>query len=168
MSKTILITGSTDDIGLLTAKRLSLEGHDVLLHGRNRRKLEEAATEVGGKTTHYIADLSRIADVHAMADAIMDNYARLDVLINNAGILKKPDPQTLEGFDIRFMVNTIAPYVLTQRLLSIIPTQGRNNNLTRHRSTSMPWPVGGRSTTWAPMRKASSPSSPGRVSLQGS
>ena len=127
--KTILVTGSTDGIGLLTARRLASEGHEVLLHGRNQSKLEAAADEVGGKTASYIADLSRMADVDSMADAVQQNHARLDVLINNAGVLKAPDPRTADGFDIRFMVNTFAPYALTRRLLSIIPKEGRIINL---------------------------------------
>ena len=48
MSKTILITGATDGIGLLTAKKLSGQGHTVLLHGRSAEKLSAAAAEVGG------------------------------------------------------------------------------------------------------------------------
>lgn len=127
--KTILVTGSTDGIGLLTAKKLASEGHDVLLHGRSQSKLEAAAAEVGGKTARYVADLSRMADVNAMADTIRQNHARLDVLINNAGILKAPDPLTADGLDIRFMVNTFAPYALTRRLLPIIPKEGRIINL---------------------------------------
>ena len=129
MSKTILVTGSTDGIGLLTAKKLASEGHEVLLHGRNQTKLEAAAAKVGGRTASYVADLSRMADINAMADAIRQNHARLDVLINNAGILKAPDPLTADGFDIRFMVNTFAPYTLTRRLLPIIPKEGRIINL---------------------------------------
>ena len=129
MSKTILITGSTDGIGLLTAKKLASEGHEVLLHGRNEAKLDAAAAEIGGQTERYAADLSRMADVRAMADAVSQNHARLDVLINNAGVLKAPNPRTAEGFDIRFMVNTFAPYVLTRQLLPIIPKEGRIINL---------------------------------------
>ncbi|MGH1484064.1 MAG: SDR family NAD(P)-dependent oxidoreductase [Geminicoccales bacterium] len=127
--KTILVTGSTDGIGLLTAKKLASKGHEVLLHGRNKSKLEAAAGEIGGKTASYVADLSRMADVVAMADAVAQNHARLDVLINNAGILKTPNPRTADGLDIRFMVNTFAPYALTRRLLPIIPKEGRVINL---------------------------------------
>ena len=48
MQKTILITGATDGIGLLTAQKLFSEGHQVLLHGRNEAKLTEAAKQLGG------------------------------------------------------------------------------------------------------------------------
>lgn len=129
MPKTILITGSTDGIGLLTAKKLALEGHRILLHGRNQGKLDAVVAEVGGEAESYIADLSRMADVNAMADAVMQNHTQLDVLINNAGILKAPNPRTADGIDIRFMVNTFAPYALTRRLLPIIPKEGRIINL---------------------------------------
>lgn len=129
MPKTILITGATDGIGLLTAKNLAAEGHTVLLHGRSRAKLEAASKEVGGKSETYLADLSRIADVHALASDIRKNHSQIDVVINNAGVLKAAEIQTKDGFDIRFMVNTFAPYVLTQELLPIIAKNGRIVNL---------------------------------------
>ncbi|GAA6207480.1 SDR family NAD(P)-dependent oxidoreductase [Cognatishimia sp. WU-CL00825] len=129
MTKTILITGATDGIGLLTAKTLAAEGHRILLHGRSASKLATAAKEVGGLTETYTADLSRMADVYALAAEIRKNHTQLDALINNAGVLKIADTQTAEGFDVRFMVNTIAPYVLTQELRPIIPKQGRIVNL---------------------------------------
>lgn len=129
MQKTILITGATDGIGLETAKKLAAEGHHLLLHGRNPAKLDAAAAAVGGKTESYLADLSRIADVEALAQAITEKHDRLDVLINNAGILKAADPITEDGMDIRFVVNTLAPYVLTRRLLPLMQGSGRVINL---------------------------------------
>jgi len=67
-------------------------------------------------------------DVTALAQAI-SNYDKLDVLINNAGVYKTADPITLEGLDLRFVVNTLAPYWLTQRLLPLLDTQARVINL---------------------------------------
>ena len=129
MSKTILITGSTDGIGLLTARQLVASGHTVLLHGRSTEKLAAAADQVGGAPKTYQADLSKMGDVQAMAEAILADHERLDVLINNAGILKSPNPKTEAGRDIRFDVNTVAPYILTKKLLPIIPADGRIVNL---------------------------------------
>ncbi len=129
MTKTILITGSTDGIGLLTAQTLAAEGHTILLHGRNPAKLEAAAKSVGGTTEQYIADLSKMAEVYALATAIREKHSQIDVVINNAGILKAPSTVTEDGSDIRFMVNTFAPYALTVALLPIIAKDGRVVNL---------------------------------------
>ena len=134
MQKTILITGATDGIGLETAGMLVSQGHNVLLHGRNPAKLEKVEKSLsglpkGGRVESYVADLSRPADVEALAKAVAEKHTKLDVLINNAGVFKTPDPITPEGLDVRFVVNTIAPYLLTQRLLPLLDSAGRVINL---------------------------------------
>lgn len=134
MEKIILVTGSTDGIGLETAKMLVEGGHHVLLHGRNPSKLEGvksalSALKGGGHVETYVADLSRIADVEALAKAVAVKHAKLDVLINNAGIFKSPEPVTQDGLDVRFVVNTLAPYLLTRRLLPLLGAQGRVVNV---------------------------------------
>lgn len=129
MSKTIFITGSTDGIGLLTAKSLAGQGHKVILHGRSATKLATAAQEVGGNPATYTADLSSLQAVAEMARAIQEDHDRIDVLINNAGVLKAETPILPNGQDIRFVVNTLAPYALTKALLPIIPKDGRILNL---------------------------------------
>ena len=134
MQKTILITGSTDGIGLETARMLVSLGHNVLLHGRNPAKLEEvektlSALPDGGRVESYVSDLSRMADVEALAKAVAERHVKLDVLINNAGVYNAPNFITQDGLDVRFAVNTIAPYLLTQRLLPLFGTSGRVINL---------------------------------------
>ena len=134
MPKTLLITGATDGIGLATAKILVSKGHDVLLHGRNSAKLEAAekmlsALPGGGSVTSYVADLSRLAEVEAFAQAVSAKHARLDVLINNAGVYNASDPIAQNGLDVRFAVNAIAPYLLTQRLMPLMEASGRVINL---------------------------------------
>lgn len=134
MQKTILITGSTDGIGLATAEMLISQGHRVLVHGRNPAKLEKtegklSAVAGGGSVEGYVADLSRIGDVEALAKAVAERHDKLDVLINNAGIFRTPEPITQDGLDVRFVVNTIAPYLLTQRLLPLLGATGRVVNL---------------------------------------
>ncbi|WP_417522535.1 SDR family NAD(P)-dependent oxidoreductase [Marinovum sp.] len=129
MSQTILITGSTDGIGLRTARTLADLGHRILLHGRSSSKLEAAAAELGGGIETYAADLSRMAEVERLAAEVTARHDRLDVLINNAGVYKVPDARTPDGLDLRFMVNSFAPYVLTNALLPILPSDGRIVNL---------------------------------------
>ena len=132
--KTILITGSTDGIGLETAKMLVSKGHTVLLHGRNPQKLEIAGQSLsalpeGGRIECYKADLSIMADVESLAKAVVANHPTLDVLINNAGVFKIANPITPEGLDVRFVVNAIAPYLLTKRLGPLMSASGRVINV---------------------------------------
>ncbi len=129
MAKTILLTGATDGIGLLTAQNLSAQGHRVLLHGRNQAKMDAAMAQMSGDVASYMADMSRLQDVSRMADGVLAQEGQIDVLINNAGVLKTSQTKTAEGLDIRFVVNTLAPYVLTKRLLPTIPKAGRVVNL---------------------------------------
>ncbi|PLX95128.1 MAG: oxidoreductase [Desulfuromonas sp.] len=134
MQKTILITGATDGIGLLTAKKLAEQGHTLLLHGRNPAKLDAAeqsvaAAATGGQIEGYIADLSRLSEVEALAYVVTEKHERIDVLINNAGIFKTSDPLTADGQDVRFVVNTLAPYLLTKLLLPLLGSAGRVINL---------------------------------------
>ena len=134
MPKTILITGSTDGIGLATARMLIPLGHHVLLHGRNPTKLEQmektlSALSGAGHVESYVADLSRLADVAALAKAVAEKQGELDVLINNAGVFKVAETRTQNGLDVRFAVNTIAPYLLTQRLLPLLGSSARVINL---------------------------------------
>jgi len=134
MTKTILITGSTDGIGLETAKALSSAGHSILLHGRDAAKLADAKANLEAIAGHgsvetYVADLSDMAAVEALAGAVMARHDRIDVLINNAGVFAVPDVRTTDGLDIRFAVNTIAPYLLTRRLRPLLDKSARVVNL---------------------------------------
>lgn len=134
MSKKILITGSTDGIGLETAKLLCAEGHQILLHGRNEDKLAAAKAELkkipsGGSVQTYCADLSNLSDVKALADKVQNDHDHLDVLINNAGVMKVPVSRTDAGHDMRILVNAVAPYLLTKLLLPCLRSTGRVINL---------------------------------------
>ena len=139
MKKTIIITGATDGIGLATAKILASQGHNLLIHGRNTEKLKAVknllcnlayqSTNPSSDIQTYLADLAKLSEVKLLADKIKATYTNIDVLINNAGVLKSADTITEDGFDVRFMVNTIAPYLLTQQLLPIINKSGRVINL---------------------------------------
>ena len=134
MKKTILITGATDGIGLNTAKALVSLGHAVLIHGRSPEKLAQVENTLnaipdGIKVVPYLADLSDLLEVAHFASTVKANHTKLDVLINNAGVLKTNTPINRDGMDVRFVVNTLAPYLLTQKLLPLLDSTARVINL---------------------------------------
>ena len=97
MSKTILITGSTDGIGLETAKSLLKQGHRVLVHGRNPEKTRRVGKELEALASAeqielFTADLSILSEVNQLAEDIKQRVGYLDVLINNAGCLLYTSP----------------------------------------------------------------------------
>ncbi|NMP03630.1 SDR family NAD(P)-dependent oxidoreductase [Pseudoalteromonas arctica] len=146
MNKTILLTGATDGIGLETAKMLLAQGHTVLLHGRSQAKLnalQVALTEqYPNASTHtYIADLSDMSQVQTLAKNVLadlaENNNQLDVLINNAGVYQLVDATTIDGLDARFVVNTIAPYLLTKLLLPVLGHDSRVVNVSSAAQSSV-------------------------------
>ena len=132
--KTILLTGATDGIGLQTAQALVKLGHNVLIHGRSQAKLDIALQSMpnlndGQVVKGYLADLSDLSQVVTLAEQIKEDFEYIDVLINNAGVFSTPNVDTSIGIDVRFVVNTIAPYLLTRQLNSCISSGGRVVNL---------------------------------------
>ena len=125
MKKHILITGSTDGIGKLAAQKLARDGHHLYLHGRNPQKLEAAVKELQEKSNNdsikgFVADFSDLVAVRKMAAEINSELTQLDVLINNAGVYNSVRIHNTEGLDIRYVVNYLAPYVLTHALLPLL------------------------------------------------
>ncbi len=130
MMKTILLTGATDGIGRETAKLLAQKGHRLLLHGRSATKLQALSNELRNANVEtYVADLSDLAAVRRLAVAVQAQHTSLDVLINNAGVLKANTPILDNNIDLRFMVNTIAPYLLTKLLLPQLNANSRVINV---------------------------------------
>lgn len=132
--KTILITGSTDGIGRGAALVLRKHGHNVIIHGRSQNKINDtlAALEridAKGSIGAYSADLSTIAESSKLADEISNGNVEIDVLINNAGVLRVSNAVTADELDVRFAVNTIAPYILARALLPHLPSDGRIINI---------------------------------------
>lgn len=134
MQKTILITGSTDGLGLETAKALLALGHRVLIHGRSAAKIDAAKAALSAqfgddKVQARAADLSELAEVRSLAERLLASGLRIDVLINNAGVFKVAQKQASNGTDVRFVVNTIAPWLLTRLLLPALAADARVINL---------------------------------------
>jgi NAD(P)-dependent dehydrogenase (short-subunit alcohol dehydrogenase family) len=119
----ILITGSTDGLGREVARRLAAQGAHVLVHGRNRERgqalVEEIRQSGKGSAAFYAADFAALAEVRKLAEAVLRDYDRLDVLVNNAGIwLTQGQRQTsVDGHELSFAVNYLSGYLLTHLLL---------------------------------------------------
>lgn len=125
--KTALVTGSTDGVGRLVAKRLGDAGARVLVHGRDRERGERVVAEIkqgGGSAEFVAADLSTLTEVRCLAEAIQQRTDRLDILINNAGIgtgdSGAPRQTSADGHELRFAVNYLAGFLLSRLLLPLI------------------------------------------------
>jgi NAD(P)-dependent dehydrogenase (short-subunit alcohol dehydrogenase family) len=118
----ILVTGASDGLGRALAETLAARGHELLVHGRDPDRLAAVAEKTGGVPLR--ADLSRMAEVRALADAVSDRYDSLDVLVNNAavgfGAPHAPRVLTPDGIELRFAVNYLAPFLLSRRLLPLL------------------------------------------------
>jgi NAD(P)-dependent dehydrogenase (short-subunit alcohol dehydrogenase family) len=119
-----LITGATNGVGRVVAERLGEQGWQVLVHGRDRTRGEQVVNAIhgrGGAARFYEADLSSLNTVRQLAEEVMKDHPRLDLLINNAGVGFGPPgaarEQSKDGFELRFAVNYLAPFLLTHRLL---------------------------------------------------
>lgn len=134
MTKIILVTGATDGLGFEVAKKLKLLGHRVIVHGRNADKLKRVADEL--EVDSLKADFSNLAEVVSMSQEIVEKYQKIDVLINNAGVFKTSKTKNADGYDIRYVVNTFSPYILTKKLLPILK-EGRVINLSSAAQSSV-------------------------------
>ncbi|MFN2615716.1 MAG: SDR family NAD(P)-dependent oxidoreductase [Thermoleophilaceae bacterium] len=117
--KTILITGSTDGLGRETARALAGRGEQVLAHGRNPEKVERTAEELGAAGS-YTADLSSLAEVRRLAEEVERDHDRLDVLVNNAGIISLERRESDDGYELGFAVNYLAGFLLTAELMPLL------------------------------------------------
>lgn len=123
--KIIFITGSTDGIGKQTAFELAKNGAKIIIHGRNEEKCKNTIREIhrnipDANLEYLAADLSSMKQVKNLAQQFRDRFPRLDVLINNAGVYLTERKLTVDGFEMTFAVNHLAPFVLTYELLPLL------------------------------------------------
>lgn len=126
-NKIILITGATSGIGYQTALALAKMGAHVIVTGRNAKTAEEAVSSlksVSGnpRVDFLLADFTKQAEIHALAETFKQKYPHLDVLINNAGLAAPTRQLTPDGVEANFAVNVVAPFLLTRLLLGALKT----------------------------------------------
>jgi NAD(P)-dependent dehydrogenase (short-subunit alcohol dehydrogenase family) len=127
--KVCLITGATSGIGLESARALAAQGATVVLSGRDPGRGEAALAEVrrtvpDAKLDLMLADLTSLASVRKLAGDFKAKYSRLDVLLNNAGLIIDRRKVTADGFEATFATNHLAHFLLTNLLLELLTSSG--------------------------------------------
>lgn len=123
--KTCLVTGATSGIGRATAAALAARGAEVIVAGRNKQKAEETVAsiqaETGNTRVYYLlADFADLGQVRNLARLCKEQTSRLDVLVNNAGAYFYTHHETPYGVEKTFLVNHLAPFLLTNLLLETV------------------------------------------------
>ncbi|MGZ3458522.1 MAG: SDR family oxidoreductase [Archangium sp.] len=127
--KVCLITGATSGIGLESARALASQGATVVLSGRDRGRGEAALAEVrrtvpDAKLDLMLADLTSLASVRKLAEDFQRKHSRLDVLLNNAGLIIDRRKVTPDGFEATLATNHLAHFLLTHLLMDVLKSSG--------------------------------------------
>ena len=123
--KICLVTGATSGIGKATALGLAQMGATVVMVGRDREKGEAVQREIKTKSGNeavdlLLADLSSQESIRQLAENFLERYTKLHVLINNAGMVSLRRRETVDGLEVTFAVNQLAPFLLTNLLLDVL------------------------------------------------
>ncbi|TXH20862.1 MAG: SDR family oxidoreductase [Elusimicrobia bacterium] len=123
--KTVIITGGTSGIGLQTAKSLAKLGGTVCITGRSEERAKQAVAEIkaaGGNNSvgYFVGDLSSLQEIRKLAAEIKRKINKIDVLINNAGVLYQDLTLSPDGTEMMFAVNHLGHFLLTNLLLDVI------------------------------------------------
>ena len=130
-SKTIIITGANTGIGLATAETFIKDGHHVIIACRNPEKAKTAQQHLESFGTGQVdvihLDLNSLEQINQAANEIIAKYEKIDVLVNNAGIMTPDLEATADGFEKQFGVNYLGPFLWTLKLLPLVQKaqQGR-------------------------------------------
>jgi NAD(P)-dependent dehydrogenase (short-subunit alcohol dehydrogenase family) len=114
----IVITGASDGIGAAAARILAQAGERVAVVGRSPEKTQAVAAELGAD--YFVSDFAELSQVRDLAAALKEKYARIDVLVNNAGGIMGQRELTVDGYEKTFQINHLAPFLLTTELMDVL------------------------------------------------
>ncbi len=144
--KVVLVTGATAGLGIETTRALAAAGAKVVMLGRNPEALALEAANLGdlglaGQVDTQTVDLASLDSVRESAAAILAAYPRIDVLINNAGVMACPLQRTADGFEMQFGTNHLGHFLLTcliaPSLLAGAPARVINLSSTGHKLSNV-------------------------------
>ncbi|MCB2176789.1 MAG: SDR family NAD(P)-dependent oxidoreductase [Actinomycetales bacterium] len=120
--RTVVITGANGGLGLETARALAAKGATVVMAARDRVKTSAAVEEIRRETPGALLepvdlDLASLASVRAAIEQVLAEHPRLDILINNAGVMATPERRTADGFELQLGVNHLGHWALTALLM---------------------------------------------------
>lgn len=118
--RTAVITGANTGLGFETAKALAEKGAHVVIAVRNTTKGDQAAARISGDVEVQELDLTSLASINAAADALKSRFDKIDLLINNAGVMTTPKGTTKDGFELQFGTNHLGHFALTGLLLDAL------------------------------------------------
>jgi NAD(P)-dependent dehydrogenase (short-subunit alcohol dehydrogenase family) len=128
--KSCIVTGANTGIGYETARALARKGAHVILACRDQGRGTAAAEDLSregprGHVELAILDLADLDSIRAFSDRFMDNNDKLDLLINNAGVMMCPECRTRQGYELQFGVNHLGHFALTVLLLPCLRAAAR-------------------------------------------
>lgn len=123
--KTVLVTGGNSGLGQETARAMAARGAHVVIAGRDQAKLDEAKATIesdvaGANVETIIGDLGSLESVRACGKEANQRFEKIDILINNAGVMACPQAQTSDGFEMQFGTNHLGHFALTKQLMPLV------------------------------------------------
>ena len=131
--RTAVVTGANGGLGLETARELARKGAHVVMAVRNQQKAQDAVSDIrasvpGASLELVVLDLASQASVREAAERILREHERVDLLVNNAGVMGIPERKTVDGYEMQFGVDHLGHWTLTALLLpALLASPGRES-----------------------------------------
>lgn len=123
--KTVFVTGGNSGLGQETARAMAAKGAHVVIAGRDQAKLDEAKAAIesevaGANVETIVGDLGSLDSIRACGKEANERFDKIDILINNAGVMACPYAETTDGFEMQFGTNHLGHFALTKQLMPLV------------------------------------------------